>query len=177
MGVLGVLIMAKFKVSPEIDAYVAKLDRLGAKTDDMIGRAIYPGAKIVADKIHANIQALPIVSPGKRGTPENPIDGVTAVQKEGLLDGLGIAKAMNKNGFINVKIGFSGYNRSISTTAKKAGWSSQFQANSLIARAVEGGTSFRKKHPFVAPAVRSTRDAAIKAMEEEFDAELKGLGF
>lgn len=45
----------------------------------------------------------------------------------------------------------------------------------MIARAVESGTSLRKKHPFVRPAVKSSRKAAEQAMIETADKEIKKI--
>lgn len=168
--------MAKWEINNSaVDEYLAKLEQLGQKSTEMIGRAIYPAAGMVTDKIKSNIQALPVTT--KRGSPEHPIDGVTSAQKTGLLQGLGIAKMTNNNGYVNVKVGFSGYNATVSTTAKTAGGTNTRQANVMIARAVEGGTSFRKKHPFVAPAVRAVRKNAEEKIKVEIEAEIEKLGF
>ena len=59
--------------------------------------------------------------------------------------------------------GFDGYNEDVT---KK--WP-HGKPNSMIARSIEGGTSWKAKHPFIAPAVRSSRDAAEKAMAEEIE--------
>ena len=74
---------------------------------------------------------------------------------------------------LNIKAGWTGYNRSVSTTARKAGWTTTKQANAMIARSVESGTSFRKKHPFIKPAVRKNKKKCIQAIQDEFDKQLK----
>lgn len=166
--------MAKFVIhDAELDGYVEKLSGLQQK--DIIGRCVYDGAAIVADAIKANIQRLPVTN--KRGTPDKPIDGVTPVQKAGLITGFGISHMKNENGFINVALGFNGYNRTISKTAKAAKWTSPYQANVMIARSVEKGTSFRKAHPFIAPAVKQTKTAAEAAMAATYDKIAKEKGF
>lgn len=142
--------MAKFQVGSGIDEYISQLRNLEFNTEDLIGRAIYKGADIVADAIKANIENL-------------PSSACTDVEKAGLLNGFGIARMQDENGYFNVKAGFDGYNDDVT---KK--WP-HGKPNSMIARSIEGGTSWKAKHPFIAPAVRSSRDAAEKAMAEEIE--------
>lgn len=71
--------MAKFQVGSGIDEYISQLQNLEFNTEDLIGRAIYKGADIVADAIKANIEGL-------------PSSACTDVEKAGLLSGFGIAK-------------------------------------------------------------------------------------
>lgn len=169
--------MAKMILSKDSEKYVSMLQKLSENSDVYIGKAIYLGAGVVADEIKKNIHSLPILKPGIRGSETDPIDGVTSVQKEGLIESMGIAKLKNENGFYNVKVGFDGYNRSISLRAKKAKWKNTKQANSMIARSVESGTSFRKKHPFVAPAVKKTQKAAEEKIKMTLETEIEKLGF
>jgi len=159
--------MAKFTVqSAALDDYVSKLSEL--EREKNLGRAVYAGAKVVADAITDNIKKIPVTN--ERGTPSKPIDGITIFQKRGLLEGFGLSKMKNENGFVNTKTGFIGYNATEGKQHTK-------QPNIMIARAVERGTSFRRAHPFVAPAVRKTRKPAEEAMAREFDKELKKKGF
>lgn len=164
--------MAKFVIGNGLNEYSSKLEKLNADTEKVLGKAIYKGAGIVADEIKKNIKAIPVSNSSKRGTPSDPIDTITSAQRTGLIDGFGISKARTDNGYVNVKLGFDGYNTQVSDTAKKAKYTNSRQANSMIARSVENGTSFRKKHPFIAPAIRATKDKAEKAMAEELDKEI-----
>ena len=142
------------------------LSRLEESTDEMIGKAVYAGAGIVADAIKENIKALPIVR--GYGTEDNPLPGgVTAPQKAGLIDGLGIAPMQNDMGYLNVKIGFDGYN------ATKTEKYPQGQPNQLVARGVESGTSWKKKKPFIRPAVNASRNRAEAEMARILDEEIK----
>lgn len=162
--------MAKFTVGKGMDEYLGQLDQLNLASEEMIGRAIYPGAKIVTDEIRKNIEELPTNDTGwYTGSSDHKISAITKSQKKGLLDGLGIARKRNDNGYINVKVGMDGYN---STKTNKY---PQGQPNAMIARSIESGTSFRSKHPFIAPAVRSKKIAAEMAMAEEFDIETKKI--
>ena len=117
--------MAKITFSG-LNDYELMISRLAKSTEDVAGRAIYAGADIVADAIRQNLSGL----------PER-----TGVTKRGLKDGLGIAPMQNDAGYINVKIGFDGYN-------------ANGVANVLMARIFESGTSKVQKHPFVRPAHR-----------------------
>jgi HK97 gp10 family phage protein len=170
--------MAKLITSKNADQYVEALEKLDANTVDNLGRVIYPAAGIVADEIKKNIRSLPINAKGERGTTANPIDGVTAAQRTGLEQGMGIAKIQNKDGYVNVKIGFDGYNSQASNGSHTKGktWTHR-QANIVIARSVEHGTSFRRAHPFVAPAVRASQQRAKEEMEKQIEAQLKKMGF
>lgn len=170
--------MAKWDVTKYAEQYLRQLDELGAKSKYMIGRAVYPAAGLVADAIAKNIGMIPIVKRGERGSPEHPLVGITAAQKQGLAEGFGISRMIDDNGFYDVKLGFEGYN-SQHLDSKHNGikiihgkeWT-QWQANAMIARSLEAGTSFRKKQPFVAPAVRKTKKHAEEIIRKRLDEEI-----
>lgn len=146
--------------------YEMRISRLGRMTKDICGRSIYEGAKIVADEIRKGVDELPVIR--GYGTPANPLPGgVTAAQKEGLQDGLGITPLAEKSGFYNVKIGFDGYNKTATAQHPRG------QPNQLVARGAESGTSWKMKSPFVRPAVNRAKAAAEKAMAEALDKEIK----
>ena len=42
-----------------IDAYIGQLKKLQNKSDEVIGRAVYDGAAVVADAIRKEIDAIP----------------------------------------------------------------------------------------------------------------------
>ena len=114
--------MAKFEIrDAELDGYVDKLLMLRDKSP--IGKAVYEGAKIVADQIKANIKSIPISYAW--GTPSKPVEGITPYQRKGLIDGFGISHMKNESGYINVKTGFNGYNKTVSKTASRAKWSAK----------------------------------------------------
>lgn len=150
-----------------INEYIAQLQKLGNDTDEIIGKAVYQGAAIVADAIKAEINALPIDK--GYGTADNPCIGVNAIQKKGLTEGFGISKMQNERGYINVKIGFSGYN-ALQTKKYPNG-----QPNALIARAVVSGTSFRRPNQFIDRAQKSVKAAAEEKMRIVIDEEINAL--
>lgn len=159
--------MAKLKFEG-MQEYEKMLSKLQTGTEQIIGKAVYAGAKIVADEIKANINSLG-VEQGQEGGYGKLLSGITSAQKKGLQDGFGIAPMEYKKGFRSVKLGFDGYN------ATKTEKYPNGQPNVLIARAIEGGTSFRKKNPFVRKAIKSKKDAANKRMSEIIDEEISKI--
>lgn len=157
--------MAKWQFDG-LNEYVRKISGLGKDSEGYIKRAVYVGAGVVAKAVGSAIDALPEAREGY--VPgDAPIRGITAAQKAGLKEGLGIAKMRNDAGYINTKIGFDGYN-SVRTKKYPNG-----QPNALIARAVESGTSRRPKTQFITKAVRSVRDQAERYMADQFDKDLQ----
>lgn len=151
----------KLTVGKGMDEYLKKLGNLEVRSEDTCKRAVYDGAKIVADRIKANIEALPV-----QEKYEDYATGIKSIQKKGLIDSFGIATCRNDNGYINVKAGFDGYN-GLKTKKYPSG-----QPNAMIARTFESGNSETRKHPFVAPAVRATKEKAEMAMQATIDKEL-----
>lgn len=152
--------MAKLKFRG-LEEYEKQLMKLQSCSKDCIGKAIYQGAAVIADAVRQNIEALPIddriVRPGQM------LNGITQEQKDGLLAGFGIARLQDDAGYLNVKLGFDGYN---ATATKKYPMG---QPNSMIARSVNSGSSIRQRIPFVDNAVRAKKDEAEKRMKETFD--------
>lgn len=155
--------MPKAKVTTSaITDYLQTINRLGGDVEEVAKKAVYEGTKIMADQVRANIQALP--TDEHWGTPDNPLHGVKAIQKQGLLDGFGVAEMRNDGGLINTMIGFD-----------KSGYNKLGQPNLMIARATQSGTSFSDKIPFFDNAVRATRSAARAKMVEVAEQELEKL--
>lgn len=158
----------------EMEEYERMLSKLGSfdTIQAICGKTIYSGAEVVADAIRAGIESLPEVDDYITGTPGAMITGVTASQKQGLLDGFGISKMGKTDGCYNVKLGFDGSNDT-ETESYPFG-----QPNVMIARSVNSGTSFRKKIPFVDDAVKQSRKQAeaamVKTADEEFEKIAKG---
>ena len=139
-----------------LEEYELLISRLEKGTEEIAGRAIYAGAAVVADEVRANIQSLPVIR--GYGTPENPLPGgVTDRQKRGLLAGFGISSLKNNNGYLNVKLGFDGYN------------------GQPVAYGTESGSTWKRKHPFIRPAVNASRKRAEAAMAEVLDEEIKRI--
>lgn len=159
--------MAKIRFAG-LEEYERRLSQLQTGSREMAGKAIYEGAAIMIEEIKKGIEALPIRY--GFGTEEEPLmGGVTETQKQGLQDGIGIAKMQENNGFYDVKIGFDGYN------ATKTEKYPNGQPNQLVARAVESGTSWKEKWPFVRPAVLRARKRVESKMAEVLDQEIKKI--
>ena len=156
--------MAKFEVRG-IEEYAAQLQRLDAATRDrVVGKTVYQGAKVAADAIKNSVEALPVG--GGRGGPKKPIDTVTPDQLNGLRDGFGISRMEDDQGFIHVKLGWSGCNRT--RTKKYPGG----QPNSMIAWAVNSGTTVRRKTRFLDKAMSGSKPKVLSVMSKTCDTEI-----
>ena len=154
-------IVARWIVNNEaINSYLSMLKKMQVNSDEIIRRAIYPAAGIMADAIKKEVDNLPIVSPKERGT-EN--------KKEGLQDSLGISPMKERDGVISAKIGFDGYN-SVKTKKFPNG-----QPNAMIARSINSGTSFREKTQFMDKAIRKNRKKVEKEIEKQLDEQIKKI--
>lgn len=159
-------VVARMTIGKGVDEYIASLERLKFRTPDVAGRAIFEGARVVADKIRENIEALPVQdAENKKHKHRNPTQG----EKDGMLKGLGVAKKRSENGNVNVKIGMDGYN-DVKTKKHPKG-----QPNAMIARSIESGSSFKIRHPFISSAVRTSKAAAEEAMRAEVDKQVKEI--
>lgn len=159
--------MARFEFSG-IDNYISQLNKLQQSTKDgVVGKTVYAGAKVVADSVRRAIQALPVGD--GRARDGGLVDTVTLPQKAGLLDGFGISRMKDDDGFVNVKLGFARYNATRTRRYPRG------QPNALIARSVNSGTTFRKKTKFVDKAVNSARKAAEAAMDAACSREIEKI--
>lgn len=158
--------MATWKVRG-MDEYIAQLERLSDDSTEYIREAIKAGAGEVADAVRSGIQSLP-VGPGW-GRGEEKISTITSVQKAGLLAGFGIAPMREDGSFLNVKLGFNGYNGQM--THKYRGG----QPNSVIARSICSGTSFRQKNDFVGRAVSATKNRCEETIKKKIEESIKKL--
>lgn len=149
--------------------YALKLSRLATGSEEIAKKAIYEGAKVVADAIKDNLESLPedkfrYLRDGDKFT------GLPKQQKQDLVDSFGVTPISQDNsGNWNAKIGFDGYG-SIPTAKYPQGI-----PNQLLARAVESGSSVRQKTPFVRRAVNASKAKAKKAMEATIDKEIEKL--
>lgn len=158
--------MAKFQFEG-VDELISQYKKLEQNTEPMIGKAIYNGAGVVMKACQSAVENLS--TDNRFGTAENPTSGPSSIQKLGLQYALGIAKMRNDGGFYNVKIGFDGYNN-----VKTKRWP-QGQPNMMVARAVESGTSWMTKQPFMRKAEQSSRSQCERVMSETVDKEIKKL--
>lgn len=162
--------MAKWIVGKGLDSYISYLQKIGAVTDEAIGEAVYEMAKVVADSVRSGIQALPTVSnQANIATYKKGYSRLSDEEKKGLLDGFGVSPMQDDGGYINVKLGFDGYN---SVKTKKY---PQGQPNALIARVTESGSSYREKTPFIRPAVNASKKQAEQAGQMKIDEKIAAI--
>ena len=162
--------MAKWIVGNGLNSYIEYLQKINAVTEEVIGEAVYEMAKVVADKVRSSIQALPTVSnEANIATYKKGYSRLSDKEKQGLLDGFGISPLQEDSGFVNVKLGFDGYN---SVKTKKY---PQGQPNALIARVTESGSSYREKTPFMRPAVNASKKPAEAAGRAKFDERIAAI--
>lgn len=166
---LGDELMARFRMRG-MDEYEKMLSKLNSSKTirAVIGVTIYSGAGIVADAMKAEIEALPVIDHRIRGSERKKLTGITSVQKRGLIEGFGISKMEREGGYYCVKLGFDGYN-DVETP------NSGYQPNAMIARAVNSGTSFREKNPFVDRAVNKSKGEAEQAMKKKLEEQFEKI--
>lgn len=151
------------------DEYLKKISRIstGLK-ENVCGKAIYNAADLVADEIRRRLQAVP--TDESYGLESDLSIGPKKIQKKGLYDSLGIAPMQTEaNGYMNVKIGFDGYN-----SVKTKRWPNG-QPNQMVARSVERGTSYMRANPFIKKSVSNTKNAALDAMKKAVDEEIEKI--
>lgn len=152
-----------------MDEYAAYLQRIGKNTREILGAGVYAMANTVADAVRKNIEALP-AKPDIEGIEayrQGRKAQLTISEKKGLQEGFGISPMQNERGYLNVKLGFDGYNK-VKTRKYPKG-----QPNVLIARSVESGSSVREKSPFIRPALRQTQNEALKKGQEAIEEKIK----
>lgn len=146
--------MATFKISDGIDNYIRQLQNCADKTENIIKRSAWEGARVVMDAVKAEANGIPTHGSTKGST--DIVNGLTPTQKAGVIASLGIARFRQDGNFLNVKIGSDGYN-TVKTEKYPNG-----QPNAMLIRSLEAGTSFRNPYPFVSRAVAETRGKAIR---------------
>ena len=152
-----------FKAGEE---YALKLSKLYGHCDEVSKKAIHDGAEIVADAIKANLKALPEEA-FRYLQKDDKFTGVPEKQKKDLIESFGITKiSLDKEGNLNTKLGFDGYGKMPTKKYKKG------LPNQLLARAIESGSSVREKYPFVRPAVKAKKEAAIEKMGKTITEEI-----
>ena len=130
------------------EAYALKLSQLASGSEEIAKKTVYAAADIVTDKIRANLEANLAGSEQSTGTLAASL-GITPIQTD-------------RDGFINAKVGFDGYDE-------------KGVPNQLKARVMESGSSTVRKRPFVRPAVNAAKKAAEEAMQRVIDEEIEKI--
>lgn len=148
------------------DEYIARIEKIAKESKEKIlGPAIYDAANVVTDAVREKLSTVPT---DERWVPYGTVKaGPRKVELVALENSLGIAKLQDDNGFLNVKVGFDGYN-GLKTITRPNG-----QPNQLIARSVERGTYFMQANPFMKRAMASARTKALEVMKKKIDENLE----
>lgn len=122
-----------------------KLSRLDTDINEIAKKAIYAGAKIVADTMKVNLEA--VLSDEATGQ---------------LVEALGVTPIGMMGGEWSAHIGFDGYDR-------------DGVAFQLIARVLESGTSTRQKKPFVRTTMAQTKTKVAETMKDVVEEEMQKI--
>ena len=160
--------MARITVT-EGSSFAEHLEALAGQTDEIAKKGLYEGAKIVADRIKVNLDALPVEK--SRWLKEGEkYEGITEAEKSGLASCFGITSMKQSAGAIHLRIGFAGYVNSHYSKKYPHGLPAQ-----VIARSIESGSSVRAKKPFMRNAVAATKETAKAKMCETIENEIKSI--
>lgn len=159
--------MARMEIGKGIDLTIKSYQKASKNIAATIKQAVYPAAGYLADKIAAGLNELPTVE-GKDGKPPYmapgyKLDSISPVQKQDLIKGFGITAFENKNGYINVKLGFDGYG-SYPTKKHPRGI-----PNALLIRSLEKGTDFLKKNNFITKIYNREKKTVEKQLGKNFN--------
>lgn len=159
--------MARMVINAALENYMKELERFGNDEPEIAKKVVNAGAQPVADEMRRRLYSLP-EEPFRNLGNYDEFNAVPLRQKNDLLHSMGITPAKVSNeGNTNVKVGFDGYG-SFPTSKYPRGL-----PNALLARAIESGSSVRKKTPFVRPAVDKSREAAIDEMDKAINEAIK----
>lgn len=151
-----------------VEEYLELLITTEIQTRNMLGRSIYPGAKIVSDECKRRLKNLQTDDSLFKFHPYR--SGPTSRQKKALIQSMGIAQMRVRGGEYDVKLGFDGYN---DIPANFPTNKIKYQPNAAIARSVNKGTSFMKPQPFMDLTISTKKAEVEKAIGEQFDKELE----
>lgn len=152
--------MATIKVTTEVELMLGALSTRSAEINK---KALYEGAKVMADAMKAEIENLPT----DERSNADVLNGIKQAQKNGLLESFGVAPFDEQDGTRSTHLGFDGYNNIVTKR-----WPNG-QPNSMIARSVNAGTSFMRATPFIDRTRRLHKAEAEKRMEEVIREEIK----
>lgn len=143
-----------------MDDFLRQLAKLEQDTDKIINEAVYTGAGVLADAVREEIENLPKHEKGSPG-------GVKEYERKAMLEGMGIAHIrIDDDGLLNTRVGFDGYHEMPDGSKKPI---------PMIARAINSGTSFSPKQPFVREAVRGKRTEVEDAVQKVFENEVNKI--
>ena len=143
-----------------LEELIKKVEGMGKRPEGLVKRSLYAGAGMMSDAVKSAVGSLPVDE--EFGTKNHKRDAVTAVQKAGLVSGVGISHMQEEGGAVSVVIGFAGEN-------------ADGEKNTTVMRRVESGTSRTQKHPVIRQTKNRTKAASIAAMQKQFEEDIKEL--
>lgn len=154
--------MATLKLSG-VDQVEVLFGTLAGSTKGIVKASLYEGASVVADELRSETKRLKVNEPGRpTGDDVRKIyKSVTDLEKNDLLEGLGIRRFDFDGGEHSTLIGFAGYGR------RKTKKYPRGLPNPLLARSISKPSSMRKGRRFTKIALKNCDWAAIKAMREK----------
>lgn len=145
-----VIYIAKMEITLD-EAFMAKLDNLGERTDEIIGKALEAGGEVVKSVVAGKLAS----SIGRTKYPSRSTGALQAA--------LGVAP---------VKVGREG---SLDTHAGFAEPRHGGGSNAMLANLLEHGKAGQPAHPFMQPAKSASKAAAEAAMAAVIDREINAL--
>ena len=149
-----------------MDELLRKMDQLGEKGRDCASLALYEGARVAADAVGSAVQGI-ATEPfkyAKGGQKRMP-----SPEEKAVLTGArhGVSKFRKSLTKVDTSVGYqnSGYGTINGKTVPVP----------MIANAINSGTSFMRKQPFVRKAFSQTKGAAEAAIENKLREELEKL--
>ena len=129
--------------------------------DNALKRVVRRGAAVIADALRVAINQLPTREKG-----DGSSTGITKKEREHLVKHFGVTPIRrDRDGFLHAKIGWDGY-----VGRPQKGFPRGFPVP-MMARAIESGTSWRDKIPFVRNAVKKYKPLAVEEMQKALDEE------
>lgn len=163
--------MAQITFGVDVQEFSTMLEQLSVKVDGLAKRAIFEGAKVVAEEVKSQIGSIP-EDKFRRLKEGERFEYATDAEKKGLLEGLGITKMEGDpiKGW-NAKIGFDGYAEgTLKTKPYPKG-----RPNAMLARALETGTTVNAKYPFMRRAVNRCRKTVVEAMDRQLNEDIRTI--
>ena len=133
------------------------LDTLGIAWEPVAKQGLYEGAREMKEALVREIERLPVTKSDRYYfKAELPLTALRPIEKEGLLEGVGISKMKRDKDGISVSIGFDGYNKNGTP-------------NALVARSLAKGTSVQKPNRFVTRTFKAAENRRVKAIVDKIN--------
>ena len=155
-----------FKMSG-LEELSSALGKLGEEAPHVAARGLYDGAAVVADKVSHAVQGIATkrfkypAPPGKRRMPSPEEKALITGAKHGV-----------------AKFGYTGTEIQTSVGYQNAGYGSvngKTKPVPQVANAINSGTSFMAKQPFMRKAFSTSKQAALAAIEKTILEEIDKL--